>query len=146
MEKAAFNKMTREIFKEYGFVKEKERYILFLEDITIVVRLASWRGVKSFDYYFSINEMFDPTVPVTQRYSTVTELHAEHDLNAQGYHRHEILYEEYTEEEYRALLTNLLHRIFDPFKEGGLMYLKDNNLFMNRKTKEYLITKFASEQ
>ncbi len=143
MEKKDFNKMTREIFKGYGFLKQKDRYVLFLNDITIVVRLASWRGVRSFDYFFVINDMSDQNLPLEQRGSTVVWLKAEHDLFAQGYHRHEILYENYTPNEYFSLLNNLLHNTFDPFKKYGLKYLKDNlnSLFLTREAKEYIKTK-----
>jgi len=62
MEKRVFNKLTKEIFLEYGFIK-KNNYILILEDVTIVVKFCSWRGVKSFNYYFYINDLYDDLIP-----------------------------------------------------------------------------------
>ena len=41
MEKRIFNKLTKEIFLEYGFTKEKNNYILSLDDVTIVVKFRS---------------------------------------------------------------------------------------------------------
>lgn len=63
MEKSVFNKVTKEIFLEYGFLKDKNNYILTLEDVTIVVKFCSWRGVKSFNYYFYINDLYDDSIP-----------------------------------------------------------------------------------
>ena len=58
MEKRVFNKITKEIFLKYGFSKEKNKYILSLKDVTIVVKFRSWRGVKSFDDDYYINVQF----------------------------------------------------------------------------------------
>ena len=64
----------------------------------------------------------------------------EHDPLAKGYHKHEILYEEYEEEGYRNLLTNMLHSYFDPYKKDALQFLKDNDYCMclSKKAKEFL--------
>ena len=78
MEKRVFNKLTKEIFLEYGFIKDKNNYILNLEDVTIVVRFRSWRGVKSFDYYFYINDLYDDSVPFEKRFDSLFEEHMEH--------------------------------------------------------------------
>lgn len=140
MDKRIFNKKTKEIFIEYGFSKQGNYYILLLDDVTIVVKFCSWRGVKSFNYYFSINALYDSSVEFKGRWDTLVEIKMEHDLSAKGYHRHEILYEEYEEDEYRKLLTNMLHSCFDPYKENALQYLKDNDyrMTLSKKAREYL--------
>ena len=140
MEKKTFNKMTKEIFTEYGFSKQGNHYILLLNDVTIVVKFCSWRGVKSFNYYFSINALYDSSVASKDKSDTLIEIKMEHDLSARGYHRHEILYEEYGEEEYRNLLTNMLHIYFDPYKENALQHLKENDyrMCLSKKAREYL--------
>ena len=131
MEKTAFNKITKEVFTKYGFLKKKDFYVLKLNDVTIVVKFRSWRGVKSFNYWFSINQINDCTLPDDKKGDTLIEIKMEHNLSAQGYHRHEILFEEYTEEEYREMLTNMLHSYFDVYKENAFKYLRDNDYRMS---------------
>ena len=140
MNRKAFNKITKEVFLEYGFVKKNQKYFLILQDVSLVVYFASWRGVKSFNYYFSINELYDSSIPVEQRADTLVEIKIEHTQSLQGYHRHEILFEQYIEEEYRSLLSNMLHSYFEPYKADALQYLKDNNFQMclTEKARKYL--------
>ena len=140
MEKKIFNKLTKEIFLEYGFIKDKNNYILSLDDVTIVVRFRSWRGVKSFDYYFYINALYDASVPFTKRFDCLFEEHMEHTPELRGYHAHEILFEEYDEIKYKELLTSMLHRYFDPYKNNALQYLKDNDYCMSltKKARQHL--------
>lgn len=126
MDRKAFNKITKEVFLEYGFVKKNQKYFLILQDVSLVVYFASWRGVKSFNYYFSINELYDETFPFEQRGDTLVEIKMEYEPSAQGYHKHEIIFEQYTENEYRELLVNLLHSYFDVYKENAIKFLKDN--------------------
>ena len=96
MDKKSFNKITKEVFLEYGFTKKNQKYFLILQDVSLVVYFASWRGVKSFNYYFSINELYDSSIPVEQRSDTLVEIKMEHNQSAKGYHKHEILFEQYT--------------------------------------------------
>ena len=109
MDKKQFNKITKEIFLEYDFVKQKDNYILYLDEITIIVKFRSWRGVKSFNYWFFLNDLYDDSVKLI-------EIKMEHNTELRGYHRHEILFEEWTEEEYRELLNKMLHSYFDPYR------------------------------
>ena len=140
MDKNLFHKITKEIFLEYGFTNKNGKFILVLKDVSIVVFFSSWRGVKSFSYYFSINELYDETFPFEQRGDTLVEIKMEHDPSAQGYHKHEIIFEQYTENEYRELLVNLLHSYFDVYKENAIKFLKDNAYCMalTLKAKKYL--------
>ena len=140
MEKRIFNKLTKEIFLEYGFIKEKNNYILNLEDVTIVVKFCSWRGVKSFNYYFYINELYDESVPFEKKFDSVIEIKMEHTPELRGYHAHEILYEEYDEMKYKELLTTMLHRYFEPYKKNALQFLRDNDYCMclTKKARQYL--------
>ena len=140
MDKKLFNRITREIFTQYGFSKTGNNFILILDKVSIVVALRSWRGVKSFDYYFSINELYDPSTPIVKRSDTDFEIKMEHSPLASGYHKHEILYEEYDESEYRELLTNLLHTHLDPYKKDALKYLKDNDhcMCLSKKARKHL--------
>lgn len=140
MEKRIFNKITKEIFLEYGFSKEKSNYILTLKDVTIVVRFRSWRGVKSFNYYFYINKLYDDTVPFEKRFDSQFETKMEHTPTLRGYHAHEILFEEYDENEYTELLKNMIHRYFDPYKNDALQYLRENGyrMCLTKKARQYL--------
>lgn len=140
MEKRVFNKITKELFLNYGFSKEKNIYILSLKDVTIVVKFRSWRGVKSFDYYFYINALYDDSVSFEKKYDSVVEIHMEHSPFEKGYHAHEILYEKYDEVEYEELLNGMLHTYFDPFKENALKYLKESDIrfYLTKKAKEFL--------
>jgi len=138
MDKKTFNKITKNVFTEYGFIKQKNAYILLLDEVTIVVKFCSWRGVKSFDYYFSINNMHDSSIPLDKRYDCISEIKMEHSPSAQGYHQHEILFEEYSEDEYRDMLTKMLHSYFDPYKEDALQFLKVNYWELTTKAREHL--------
>ena len=122
MDKKTFNRITKEVFLEYGFKKEKNKFILYLDDVTLVVRLASWRCVLSFDYYLSINALFDESTPVVERFNSWEE-HFVYSPSLQGYHRHEILYEEYSEDEYRTRLNERLHAHFDLLKEDSVYFM-----------------------
>ncbi len=140
MEKRIFNKITKEIFLEYGFKKVKNKYVLTLDDVTIIVKFCSWRGVKSFNYYFYINELYDKTIPFEKRSDSLVEIKMEHTPTLRGYHAHEILYEEYEEMQYKEMLKNMLHCYFDPYKENALQYLRDNDyrMWLTKKAREYL--------
>lgn len=140
MDKKQFNKITKEIFLEYGFVKQKDNYILYLDEITIIVKFRSWRGVKSFNYWFFLNDLYDDSVRFEEKYDTMFEIKMEHNTELRGYHRHEILLEEWSEEEYRELLNKMLHSYFDPYKENALQFLKDNEyrMALSEKARIYL--------
>ncbi len=140
MDKKQFNKITKEIFLEYDFVKQKDNYILYLDEITIIVKFRSWRGVKSFNYWFFLNDLYDDSVKFEEKYDTMIEIKMEHNTELRGYHRHEILFEEWTEEEYRELLNKMLHSYFDPYKENALQFLKDNEyrMVLSEKARIYL--------
>ena len=132
--------LTKQILSDYGFSKEKSNYVLPLEDVTIVVRSASWRGVQYFYYFFSINEINDATIPYDKKSDTIIEIKMAHSLVAQGYHKHELLFEQYTQDEYKTLLNNMLHLYFDPYKVNALQFLKDHNheFCLTKKAKQYL--------
>ena len=138
MEKALFNQITKKIFLEYGFDRQNEKYVLSLQDITIVARLRSWRGVKYFAYIFYIN--YPNEICDKQNPDTLIEIKMEHNFLTAGYHRHEIKYEEYAEEEYRDLLTRTIHLYFDPYKENAIRYLKNNayRMCLSPKANRYL--------
>lgn len=140
MEKKIFNKITKEIFLEHGFSKEKDIYILSLNEVTIIVKLRSWREVKSFNYWFFINELYDSSVDFNNRFDTKIEIKMEHTPTAQGYHQHEILFEEWSPEEYKILLNNMLHSYFDPYKENALQFLRENDyrMVLSDKAREFL--------
>ena len=140
MEKITFNKITKEVFLKYGFIKNKNRYILSLDDVTIVVKFCSWRGIKSFDYYFFINALYDDTIPLEKRFDTMFELKMEHTPTLRGYHAHEILLDSYDETAYRKMLTNMLHQHFDSYKKNALQFIKDNHisLCLTKKAEQYL--------
>ena len=126
MDKIQFNKITKKCFLEYGFSKIKNKYILALDDVTIVVGFYSWRGVKSFDFYFFINCLYDASVKFNEKYDCMTTIKMEHSPSLPGYHKHEILFETYTEEEYTEMLTNMLHKYFDPYKENAFEFIRNN--------------------
>ena len=140
MDKKQFNSITKEIFLEYGFKKQKDSYILYLDKITIIVKFRSWRGVKSFNYWFFLNDLYDDSVKFEKRGDTKIAHKMEHSPELRGYHRHEILYEEWAEEEYRELLNKMLHSYFDPYKDNAIQFLKDNErlLLLTEKARIYL--------
>ncbi len=140
MDKKVFNRLTREIFGDYGFIKDKNKYILSLKDVTIIVMFCSWRGVKSFNYYFYINALYSDIIPFEERFDTLIDIKMEHTPTLRGYHAHEIIFEKYDEEEYKDLLNNMLHRYFDPYKVNALQFLRDNDycMVLSKKAREYL--------
>ncbi len=126
MEKSQFKKNSDIVLKEYGFIKKGTAYILNLQDIVIIMRQRSWRGVKSWDYTIGIRALHNCDTPLENISDTDIEIHLEHNSSLSGYHAHEILYEEYSEEYYTELFNNMLHKEFDGYKLYGLEYLKQN--------------------
>ena len=126
MDKKDFDRITQEIFLENGFIKKRDIFLLILEEITISCRLYTWNGVRSFNYWISINKLYDDSIPYEKRYGTYLAIKMEHDSSAEGYHRSEIQYEEYTENQYREILNHMIHIYFDPYKQDALQSIKDN--------------------
>jgi hypothetical protein len=126
MDKKTFDKITKEMFVEYGFIKKRNRFILILDEITIACQLYTWNMVSSFNYWIGINELYDDSTPYEKRYGTYFAIKMEHSPLAEGYHSSEIKYENYTEEQYRNMLTYMLHTYFDPYKKDALKYVKEN--------------------
>lgn len=140
MKKEIFNKITKEVFLKYGFKKVNNKFLLLLDNISIVVRFSSWRGIKYFNYNFAIYDLYDSSIPYDKRFDSVFEIKMEHTPTLRGYHAHEILFEEYDETTYKELLTNMLHRYFDPYKNNALQFLKDNHYCMclTKKARDFL--------
>ena len=136
MDQKTFNKLTKEVFLEYGFTKQKDNYILKLEDITIFVVFRSWRGIKSFSYYFYLNHLHDRSSNDEIQFDLMAEIKLEHDTSVKGYHRHEILFEQYEEDEYKNMLRQMLRSYFDTYKANALQFLKDHH-------EEYLLSNRA---
>ena len=126
MDKKAFDRITKEVFIAYGFIKKSNTFLLILDEITISCRLYTWNMVRSFNYWISFNELYDVSVPYEKRYGSYVAVKMEHSPSADGYHKSEIKYEQYTEEQYRNMLTNMIHSYFDPYKKDALEYIKAN--------------------
>jgi hypothetical protein len=126
MDKKDFNRITKEVFVAYGFIKKRETFLLIFDEITISCRLYTWNLVRSFNYWISVNGLYDDSTPYEKRYDTYIAVKMEHSPLADGYHRSEIKYEDYAEEQYRNLLTEMLHTYFDPYKQNSMQYIKDN--------------------
>ena len=141
MEKSVFDKITKEVLVDYGFKKDRYSYLLLLEDVTIVLNLRSWNSIRSFEYYLSINKLYDSSTPLKKRADVIVETKMEHSTDKKGYHRHEIVYEEYSETEYRELLSFLIHKYFDPFKNNAIQFLKEDyehRLILRENAKKFL--------
>jgi len=140
MDKKTFNKITKEVCLEYGFYKKGKYFLMQLEDMSIEMHLSSSLGIKSFDFTIAINELHDISEPLEKRFDVYIEIKMEHTPSVQGYHKHEILFEEYTEEQFREMLTYMLHTYFDGFKKDGLKYIKGNKVesCLNKKATEYI--------
>lgn len=146
MDKKTFNKLTKAVFEENGFKKCSNYYLLLLQDISIVVRFSSWRGVKYFNYSFSINDLYDESIPYNKRFDTVFEIKMEHTPTLRGYKAHEILFEEYDEIQYREMLTNMLHRYFDPYKNNAMQYIKENEKYISYRKEARLYLGLPAER
>lgn len=133
MDKKKFDNITKEVFVSYGFTKKRDNFILILDEITVTCKLYSWNMVRSFNYWISVNGLYDNSVPYEKRYGTYIALKMEHTPSAEGYHKSEIKYEDYTEDQYRELLTKMLHNYFDPYKQDALKYVKDNYKLLTLK-------------
>jgi len=140
MDKKEFDSVTKEIFLAYGFKKKRDFYNLVLDEITITCRLYSWNLVRSFNYWFSLNSLYDNSIPYEKRYGMLVAVKMEHTPAAQGYHKSEIKYEDYSEEEYRRMLTYMLHTYFDPYKTDAIGYIKEFHVYLalRDETKEAL--------
>ncbi|MBR7162723.1 MAG: hypothetical protein IKD35_01985 [Clostridia bacterium] len=125
MEKRDFNRITKELLLKYGFKKDKNCWALYLDKVTIYVKLRSWRDVKSFNYWFCIEELrgvkYGTCIVLDS--DALFETKMEHSPDAQGYHKHEILYENYSKEEYHEMFDGMLHKYIDPFKEDAFKHI-----------------------
>ena len=126
MDKKEFNRVVKEVFTQYGFKKECERYFLIFDDIMISCQLYTWNGVRSFNYWVSVNASYDNSVPLEKRVGSYVATKMEHTPSAVGYHKAEIVYEEYDEAECRRILNYLLHTYFDPYKQDATQYVREN--------------------
>ena len=126
MDKKEFNKITKEEFLEYGFIKRRETFVLVLDEITIDCRLYTWNYVRSFNYWISINGLHDDSEPYEKRTDVYCDVKMKHSPSAEGYHSSEIKYEEYTEDQYRKMLKYMLHFYFDPYKQDARHRINEN--------------------
>lgn len=126
MDKTEFNRIVKDVFTQYGFIKKRDKYFLIFDDVMIGCQLLSWNAVRSFNYWVSVNALYDDAVPLEKRGDTFICIKMEHAPSAVGYHKAEILYEEYDESECRKILNYLLHTYFDPYKQDATQYVKDN--------------------
>lgn len=135
MVQKSFKQISDEIFLAYGFKKHGKMYVMELPEITLVVNYRTCRGIRSFDYYYFINALYDESVPFAKKYDSAVEIHMEHSPSLKGYHSYHLAFEEYTEEDYRQLLTELLHIYFDPYRKNALQHLKENALCLGLREK-----------
>lgn len=70
MDKKSFDRITKETFLAHGFIKKRDTFILILDEITISCKLYTWNSVKSFNYWISVNGLYDRSVPFEKRYGT----------------------------------------------------------------------------
>lgn len=140
MEKKEFQKITKEVFTEYGFIKYQKMFLLKLDIITIVVEQISCRGIRSFDYYFYVNELQGDTDPSEFTNGLLVMEQLVHTPEIKGYQCYEITYEKYTPDQYRKLLSELLHKYFDPYKENAIQHIKDTicAISISLNAREYL--------
>ena len=140
MDKKEFNRIAKEEFAQYGFIKKREKYFLILDEITIGCQLLTWNTVRSFNYWLSVNSLYDGSIPLEKRYDTYVGIKMEHSPEAVGYHKSEIVYEDYDEHECRRILNYLLHTYFDPYKQDAIQFIKDNHrqLTLKPRAMEYL--------
>jgi hypothetical protein len=125
MDKKEFTRITKEVFLAYGFVKKRDTFLLILDEITIACKLYTWNSVRSFNYWISVNGLYDDSVPYEKRYGTYLAIKMEHTPSAEGYHKSEIKYEDYTETQCREILNSMLHIYFDPYKQDALQHVKN---------------------
>lgn len=140
MDKKDFDRITKEIFLAHGFKKKRNTFILILDEIAIYCQLYSWYSIRSFEYWISINALYDDSIPYEKRADTYLLVKMEHDPAAEGYHKSEIKYEDYTETQYRDILNRMLHIYFDPYKQDALQNIKNNYqiLHLTREAMSYL--------
>ena len=126
MDRKSFDRITKEVFLAYGFMKKRDTFVMILDEITISCKLYSWNSIRSFNYWISVNGLHDDSEPCEKRYDTYLAIKMEHSPYAEGYHKSEIKYEEYTEMEYSEILNSMLNVYFNPYKEDALKYIKSN--------------------
>ena len=124
MEIKGFNKITKEIFLNYGFKKQKKYYVLALKDITLFVWLDYYCGLRSIHYSLSINELHCEGETIDKRHDS-SSIPLLHNVNPKGSQQHKLCIDEWTEMQYREILRKLLCEYFDPYKEKGLQHLKE---------------------
>jgi hypothetical protein len=89
MDKKQFNKITKEIFLEHGCVKQKDSYILYLDEITIIVKFRSWRGIKSFNYWFFLNNLYGKFATSTDSSYKICYLNKNGELRTYDVEKHD---------------------------------------------------------
>lgn len=148
MDQRTFNRVTKEVFLQYGFCKEeRNRYVLRVdEEINVVVDFASWRGIKYFDYFFEIPKLHDPSIPRKEWVGVALGDKLEYREDLRGYQNHEILIEEWTEEEWREKLNYMLHKYFDSFKEDAIKHIRSHVFLMSVAYEEYIEKLYLSRQ
>lgn len=128
MDKKTFNEITKDILLDYGFIKSGKKFYLYLPDVVIQLYFTSARGVRYFEYGYSINALDNltesPRNVLDGRYDNVFGMKLEHSILLEGYHSHDIPYEIYSEEYYINLLEKTVHIHFDPYRDDAIGHIK----------------------
>lgn len=140
MEKKEFLTLTAQLFKEYGFIKYNNQFFLDLDRIVIRVYRDGARfspGEYTYSYNFCLKDIHeDYKFETKDDYMNMPE-----DLGCYVYmcvkevrfkdghyvaHHKQFLPSDYTEEEWRRLWNEVLHKEFDPFKENFEEHIRKN--------------------
>ena len=103
MDKKTLKQLTTKIYEEYGFIKKGKYYYLDLDDVLICSGFDSMHSVTYLSYNYSVkgahkleeyktNDMFDGFDSFQEQMYF--------NKDAQGYHKKEICFEEWSEDYY----------------------------------------------
>ena len=144
MDKKEFQKITKKVYEEYGFVKKGKYYYLDLKDVIICSGLSSRYGGVYLMYNISIKALH----PINE--ITINNFYDGFDSggNAICFEKDNyiIKYLDYNGHQYECKIKEVLYKYFEPYKVDALNYLrnmeslqdKNERIPLKIKAKEFL--------
>lgn len=125
--------VTQKAYETYGFSKKGKNFHLDLDDVYIWSGFVKARGTLYLSCAFCIRALHKKALEISKEKITPNTFHEFDNANeiilyfkphSEGGLPHEIIPEEYTEENYFERLMHLLHKYFDPFKIDPLQHIR----------------------
>lgn len=144
MDKKEFQKITKKVYEEYGFVKKGKYYYLDLKDVIICSGFSTRYGGVYLMYNISIKALH----PINE--ITINNIFDGYDSGGNTIcfeeNNYIINYLDYNAHQYEDKLKEVLNKYFEPYKFDALNYLSNMESLQNKneriplkiKAKEFL--------